>query len=164
VLGFPIQVKNVLVCPSSMKALPNELAGFFIQLIAFGLAPDDRSAPIRRGKPHRFVEEEGLCQDDATYLKIFIGIVGDLPVMEEALAHLRVRSGPVTILEGFPGQTYRERRKGRKDSSPGYQVPVLSSFAAVQFEEENITLIECTELGIRRRLPEIDFVYVWLGP
>jgi hypothetical protein len=33
----------------------------------------------------------------------------------------------------------------------------------MQFKEENITLIECTELGIRRRLPEIHLINAWLG-
>jgi hypothetical protein len=40
-LGFPTQVKKLLMPPYALEIPPNELACLFVQLIAFSLAPDD---------------------------------------------------------------------------------------------------------------------------
>lgn len=149
VVGFFSQVEYAMTLPSHLQIPPDELAGFFIKLIALGLAANDRGAPIRGGKSHRFVEEERLGQDDATDLEIFLGIVGNSSVMDEPLAHLGIGGGPVFLLECLPGQAYGEDRKGGKDSSPGDQVLIMCPLAAMELEEEYVPFPERAKLCVR---------------
>ena len=95
------------------------MARFLVEFISFGFAADDRRAPIRSGKPHRFIEEERLGQDDTADLEVFIGIVGNFSVRGEARAQFSIGGGPVSLFEGLPGKAYGEDRKGGEDSSPG---------------------------------------------
>lgn len=157
---FSIQAENLLAFPRTLKVTPNELASLVFELVAFGLAPDDRRAPIRSGKPHRFVEEERLGQDNAPDLDVLVEIVGNSSVMDEALPHFGIGGGPVSLLEGLPGKAYGENRKGGEDSSPGDQIPVAGPRAAVKFEEEEIAFVERSEFRVRRRLPEVNLIDV----
>ena len=107
-MGFLIQAKHLLAIPGALEVPPDELAGLFVEFIAFRLTADDRCAPIRRWKPHRFIKEEGLGQDDAADMEILVGIVGYLSILEKLPAHFRERASSVSFFESLPGQAYRE--------------------------------------------------------
>lgn len=157
-MSFPIQVMDPLVLPSALKILPDELASFLVELIARGLAPDDRRPPSRSREPQGFIKEEWLGQDDAPDLEILMRTVGDSPVSEEPLPHFREGAGAIPMLERLPGQADRENGIGDEDSSPGNQVAVLGPLTSVELEEEEVSLAQNAELGARRRLPEVDLV------
>ena len=111
---------------------------------------------LGRGKPHRFVEEERLGQDDATNLEIFLRIVSNSSIMDEALAHLNIGSGPVALLEGLPRQAYGEDRKRGEDPSASDQVLIMRPLASMEFKRKMSPFMKCAKRSVRRRLPEID--------
>jgi len=160
-LRLMIKINGILFFPSPMQILPNKLAGFLIKLVALGLPTDNGSSPIRGGKPHRFIEEECLSQDNAPNLKVLMGIINNSSVVKKPASHFRIGCRSVSLLEGFPSQADRKSRKRSENTAANNQIAIVCPGAPMELKEKKIPLFKSSKLGFWRRLPEIDLIDSW---